>query len=419
MATESFRAYLPELDLMTNAGTPAVYHCHHFNLFLDQTVDDALGPHEGATLRFVAAREASHSFLRALCVRAGALTPVEKLSAAMEAFSAMGHGRLEITADANGGTAEGEFLHYGFSWSQKYGQRIRRRQPADAFAAGYAAAAVEVAYGVERETMNVTETQCVAMRADRCHFELTRGAQSTTPLPPVREAEIRAASKPTISGLYEPEIAKITDGLRRFTAGVAGDQRGLIQAFGVFITMHLSGYYNRITYDSMSRIEKTAPGSIGVLEELLRESGHVCVFNTFGGILQSPEWGAMVGPPSGEVIQTIIGCVAIARALGFGRWVIHEVTPGSRLVLRAPSTYESGYSLTRHGVASRPNEYFFQGAALAFCQLAYRVDWKAKPELTPDLYEALFRGKLPCKMEQTLSTTMGQPYSEIVVTQIA
>ena len=418
MPTESFRTYLPDLDLMTNAGLPAVYHCHHFNLFLDQTVDDALGPEEGGKLRFVAAREASHAFLRALCVRQGALTPVEKLAAAMEAFSAMGHGRLEISADGNGGTVQGEFLHYGYSWSQKYGQRVRRRHPADAFAAGYAAAAVEVAYGLERETMVATETQCVAMRAETCRFELKKGPQAPA-LPPIREAEMKAAAKPTLTGQHEAEIAKIASGLRTFSGSITGDERGLIQAFGVFITMHLSAYYNRITYDTMGHIEKTSPGSIGVLEELFRESGHVCVFNTFGGILQSPEWAAMVGPHDGDVTQTIIGGIAIARALGFGRWVIHELVPGSRLVVRAPCTYESTYFIPRHGTASKPNEYFLQGACLAICQLAYRVDWKSKPALTPEFYEALFRGKMPCKVEQTQGTTMGQPYSEILVTQVA
>lgn len=415
MTTESFRSYLPDLDLMVNAGTPAVFHCHHFNLFLDQTVDDALGPQEGAKLRFVAAREASHAFLRALCVRRGALTPVEKLSAAMEAFTAMGHGRLEITADTTSASAEGDFLNYGYAWAQKYGQKVRRRQPADAFAAGYAAAAVEVAYGLERETMEATETQCVAMRAERCRFEIKKGSQAPA-LAPVREPELKAAAKPTFSGLYEPEIGKIVAGLRQFAQAVAGDERGVIQAFGVFITMHLSSYYNRVTYDTMGQVEKTSPGSIGVLEELFRESGHVCVFNTFGGILQSPEWTAMVGPHNGDPVQTLIGCVAIARALGFGHWVIHELVPGSRFVVRAPVTYESAYYLTRHGVAARPNEYFFQGAVLAFCQLAYRVDWKSKPALTPEFYEALFRGAMPCQMEQTQATTMGHPFSEIVVT---
>ena len=53
--------YLPGLDLMSLAGVPVIYHCHHFNLFLDQTIDDALGPVEGPKVRFEAAREAFRS----------------------------------------------------------------------------------------------------------------------------------------------------------------------------------------------------------------------------------------------------------------------------------------------------------------------------------------------------------------------
>ena len=51
-AAPSLRAYIPDYDLMNYGGIPTVYHCHHFNLFLDQTIDDALGPGPGFTLRF-------------------------------------------------------------------------------------------------------------------------------------------------------------------------------------------------------------------------------------------------------------------------------------------------------------------------------------------------------------------------------
>ena len=34
------------------AHTPVVYHCHHFNLFLDQTIDDALGSKQVLCTRF-------------------------------------------------------------------------------------------------------------------------------------------------------------------------------------------------------------------------------------------------------------------------------------------------------------------------------------------------------------------------------
>jgi hypothetical protein len=390
-----------------------------FRSFLDQTIDDALGPEQGTRLRFVAAREASHAFLRGLCVRKGAVTPAEKLQAAAEAFAAMGHGRINISADANGGTAVGEFLHYGFAWHQKYWHRVRRRTPADAFAAGFIAAATEVAFGLDAEALDAKETNCLAMKAERCSFELTQATTAPLPVTPVREAEVQARVKPSFQGKEEATIAGIAKGLRDFTAGVAGDERGLVQAFGVFVTMHLAGYYNRISYDAVGAIEKIAPQSVPVLEELLRESGHVCVFNTFGGILRSPEWESMVGPLTGDPLQSVTGCLAIARALGFGHWTLEDYTPLKRVVLRAPSSYESVYYATRHGTAKRPNEYFLQGAAIAIAQLAHRVKWAEKPQLTQEFYDALFRGgSLPCRMEQTASSVMGHAYSEVVVTKL-
>jgi len=418
-AAPSLRTYIPNYDLMNYGGIPTVYHCHHFNLFLDQTIDDALGPDEGTKLRFIAAREASHHFIRALVTRAGALTPAERLEVAQRTFAGMGHGRLQVSGDRAGGTATGEFLHYGFSWAEKYGQKVRRRKPADAFAAGYAAAALEVAQSLERETMSAEETTCIATRAPQCTFTLKPGPQAKAVVP-VREPDVRARVKPTFaSATGEDTISAIAKGLRDFTAPVAGDERGLVQAFGVYVTLHLAGYYNRISYDALAHVVANKPALVPMLEDLLRESGHVCVFNTFGGILASPEWEAMVGKHSGDPQAIILGNLAIARALGFGHWTLAEYQPNERVVLRAPATYESVYYLTRHGASDRPSEYFFQGAALAIAQLAHRIDWRQKPSLTQDFYNSLFKGgTLPWKVEQTSCTACGHEYSEVVATRV-
>lgn len=411
------RTFLPEHDLMFLGGIPAVYHCHHFNLFLDQTIDDALGTERGTELRFRAAREAAGELLRALAEVKGAVTRAERLALAHEVFAMMGHGRLAIDATPTGGSAHGEHLHYGYTWKEKYGHTVRRTYPADAFAAGWAAAAVELGGDLAPESVSAVERQCVAMRAPGCTFELAAGTAGPR-LPPVRREQCLAAVQPSFEGRDEATISKITNGLRGFTAGVAGDERGLVQAFGVFVTAHLAGYYNRISYDAVHETERTAPQSIGMIEELLRESGHVCVFNTFGGILLSPEWEGMVGPLSGDPYEIVLGCLAIARALGFGKWTVADFVPGERLVVRAPCSYESVYYLSRHGRAPRPNEYFLQGAVLAIAQLAHRVDWKSKPRLTQETYSALFRGsELPWKVEQTSSTTMGHSRSEVVATK--
>lgn len=410
------RTYLPDHDLMALSGAPAVYHCHHFNLFLDQSIDDALGPQKGTLLRFSAARHAARQLIAGVATTQGAVTATEKLQIASAIFSMMGHGTLRIMAKPSGGEATGEHLHYGHTWMEKYGRSIRRNHPADAFAAGFAAAAAEVAFELGEGSISATETQCVATRATSCSFQLK--PETTTARPNVLRGNITSFVKPTFVGEREAEVAAIAAGLRDFTAGVAGDARGLVQAFGVYVTAHLACYYNQISYDAVEHLQKEMPGAVGIIEDLLRESGHVCVFNTFGGILLSPEWEAMVGPLTGNPVDTVVGCLAIARALGFGHWTLAEYSK-DRLVITTPSSYESAYYLARHGQAPYGNEYFLQGATLAIAQLADRVDWKAKPKLTQEYYDALFRGgRLPWKVEQPRSLATGDTLSQVVASRV-
>ena len=413
--TDSPRSHLVDHGLMFLAGVPACYHCHHFNLFLDQTVDDALGPQEGLKLRFLSARSAAFDLLQALAARAGASTPAEIIQLAEETFAGMGHGRLSIRVDADGGEAHGDHLHYGYSWREKYGHLVKRHLPADAFAAGFAAAAASVAFG-RPPSMGAEEDACLVARAPRCHFTLKPEA---TPEPHRGSLSIddsRAHVKPPLTGMNEEEITTIAAGLRDFTASVSGDERGLVQAFGVYVTAHLTCYYNRLTYDTLDAVARSAPQSVPVVEDLFRESAHVCVFNTFGGILLSPEWEGLVAPLEGNPEEIVTGCMAIGRALGFGQWVLQDFVPNERLVMRTPSSYESVYTLHRRGVAERAIEYFSQGATLAIAQLAHRVPWSARPALDSKLYAELFRGHLPWKIEQTRSLAMGHDYSEIVAT---
>lgn len=415
---KQLRAYLDQQHLMFLAGEPAVYHCHHFNLFLDQTIDDGLGVQDGTTLRMRAAREFSHRLLTAIFAEIGAETPPERMRVAASVFRTMGHGTLDVDADARGGIARGTFLHYGYSWHEKYGGKVRRRHAADAFACGYAAASVEVAFGLPLGSMEGHEIECVALRSSSCLIELRRSEPVEVVGKAVGKDDAREIAGEAVDGLMEDVIQPIAAGLQEFTAGVAGDERGVVQAFGVFVTMHLAGYYNRVSYDAVAEIARKAPQSIGVMEDLLRESGHVCVFNTFGGILLSPEWEGLVGPLSEDPLLIVAWCMAIARALGFGRWAIAEFEPEQRLVLRTPASYESVYYRTRYGLADSPNEYMLQGAALATAQLAHRVSWLDKPELTDEYYQELFKGGVPWRAVQTKAVVCGDPYSEVVVTKV-
>ena len=400
------------------AEVPTLFHCHHFNLFLDQTIDDALGAEQGPRVRMEAAQESAYVLLSAVTTAVGASTAVERVMVAQSVFAAMGHGTLELDVSADGGRATGSFLHYGYSWREKYGKDIKRRRPADGFAAGFVAAAAEVAHALPLWTLGAHEHVCVSMRAEQCRFEVgPRTAPKPVPMPRVDAAATRTVLPPVIEGKFEPDIETIAQDLVRILEGVASDDRGLVQAFGVFITQHLAGYYNRISYATVDLLRESNAPLVPILESLFRESGQVCVFHTFGGILLSPEWEGLVGAPDGSVDAHVVGCTAIARALGFGRWTVQELEPERRLVLRTPVTYETPYCLIRHGKQASGTSHFLQGAGLAIMELAHRIDWRGSPQLDDALYRRLFSAGAQWKVEQTADAAMGDEYCEVVVTR--
>jgi hypothetical protein len=411
----ALRSVLAGQDMTFLAGVPYVYHCHHYNLFHDQTIDDALGEKMGEKVRFQAARAACGDLLRKVGAALNTDTPAERISLATALLPWMGQGKLSISASATGGEATGSHLHYGFAWKEKYGARVKRDEPADAFAGGFAAAAVEYAFDLPAGSVSSIEDQCVALRDLHCHF-LLRVSESGGEVSPVNEQVVAARIGNTFGGLQEDTVAAIADGLRGFVRGVAGDERGVVAAFGVFVTMHLASYYNHTVFEAIHYLEKEQPAVAPVAEALFREAGQVCVFNTFGNMLLSPEWEGMVGAPTGDPLELLTHSCAIARGLGFGHWTVHELTPGKRLVLRAPADYESPFYLQRYGNSTKPRCYFLQGSALAMMVLAHSVPWAERPKLTQELYLKLFRGRVPWTMEQTQCPTRGDALTEVVVT---
>ena len=413
---KDYSAELPKQDMTFLGDTPYVYHCHHFNLFHDQTVEDALGEEKAFEIRSRAAAAAVYQLLLDLVTKSGAATPAERLQLATGVFPWMGQGSLELQSDANGGTAHGEYLHYSFAWQEKYGSRIRRRHPIDAFAAGFVAAATEVAFGLPAGSFSSEEVACYVRRDPACRFELARqevGEEATVVDRQAVEGRVSAAG----GGQDEETIASIARGLKDFVREVEGDERGLVRGFGLYITRHLTSYYNATAYDTIHHIERTSPASAPVVEELFGESGHVCAFYTCGNILLSPEWEGLVGPVRGDVEEIVSACVAICRALGFGHWTVEELVPDQRLVMRASSNYEAPFYLTRYGTATKPRCYFFANAARAVMQLAHRVDWASRPTLDEELYQSLFKDGLGWDVEQTSCLACGDDYSEVVVTK--
>src|SRR5678815_5125037 len=116
MPIEDLRELLAEQSLTFLAGIPYVYHCHHYNLFHDQTIDDALGETAGLRVRTTAAHNAFRELLDAVFAATTATTPAERISLATELFAWMGQGRLALDVTRTGGRARSASLHYGYAY---------------------------------------------------------------------------------------------------------------------------------------------------------------------------------------------------------------------------------------------------------------------------------------------------------------
>ncbi len=411
--------WLDGYDFLFVADAPVCAHCHHYNLFIDKTVDDALGVVEGTRLRTETAREFFYQLLEGVFDNGEVDSAEERLNLASELFAACGHGQLDLsTLGENGGQVYGDHLHYSYSWNEKHAGVETRYHPADATAAGFAAAALALAYGHAPETVLARETRCLVLGHDRCKFELTIGdGEAAEHSPRVDRDSVVAVTPEPFGGIREEEVEELSERLKAFLAGVAGDERGLIQAFGVFVTFNPSNLYNRLSYDLLDILRREHPSYLEVAAGLLREAGRMCGFNTFGGIIRSPEWEALTGTGERDMLTVALHSTVIARGLGFGRWSVADFEPGRTLILQAPSTYEGPYHRIRHGSEGSASCFLFEGASEAIAQLGHAVDWSTGPEFSPAMYEEVFEaGNNPWRAEQTRCVCKGDDFCEVTVT---
>ena len=66
---------------------------------------------------------------------------------------------------------------------------------------------------------------------------------------------------------------------------------------------------------------------------LLVEAGYRCAFHTFGGIMSSAEWDAVIKPQCEDWKDWVHGMVATINALG---WGVYRVAELSEEKFRAP-----------------------------------------------------------------------------------
>ena len=164
-----YEANLEKGELLLG-GKRVVAHCNHYNVFLQQTLTDALDKEMVVKVQKMASKR---MYLEMFNSYFSAHSSENKQSIAESIFSSQGLGVIKFD-DAISGSGKVKLVHshYAISHFSKWGPSA---EGICYLPAGYIMAAIEFINGKEMGISNVNETQCIASdvdKIDECIFEV-------------------------------------------------------------------------------------------------------------------------------------------------------------------------------------------------------------------------------------------------------
>lgn len=158
-----------ERNITTLGGRRIVFHCHHYNVFLQRTIDEALGK-DAALVQRRAAMESARAILGDLFARGGEAPAGERIKRAAEVFGSLGFGLADVSGlSERGGAVTLATSHYAIGWRAKFGAASA---PVCHFASGFWAGAVAAAWGLPPERVLSVERACAAVAGESCELTL-------------------------------------------------------------------------------------------------------------------------------------------------------------------------------------------------------------------------------------------------------
>ena len=184
----------------------------------------------------------------------------------------------------------------------------------------------------------------------------------------------------------------------------AGNEKGLIEGFGVLVNQLPADFWNGFAERLSSKV---APEMLEATEFLLINAAQECGYHTGFGIITSDEWKAVVEPQIEKIPEDILhGAFAILAAWGWANTEIIELIPGEKMIIRAYDYYEA--DIVKYGKSPKYSAYMVRGICSAFMGLAYGGAYHAG-EKSP--------GMTMFTCEQTKGIECGDDYGEFVVTK--
>ncbi len=368
---------------------PMVFHCHHYNVFLQESVENTRQFFDPYPILVDSAHSVVYNQIKTLKEKYS-LNPEDTLALASEIFKHNGFGILEFEeVKENYGRVVLPSEHYGLGWLSKYGERNREMPPVAFFARGFVEGAIAAAYGLPLGSITSMQTKCISYGDDFTEIEYRKISPREIKASPAEGvyAPVKEMETPADSNVDYYAVRDAVLGLP-----LAGSEdKGLIPAFGVMLTRMYANYYNLITDQVLEALrQKLDEDAMFLLETLLKEAGHVCAFNTLGGIMTSPEWDAVVMPMVKEKKDWIHGIVAVINALGWGVVEVQEIQEGKSLKLKHYSDYENNGLIALKLQCQRPAMFLFQGVNAGIMNLLYNADITQKPTLDDAFYKKVF-----------------------------
>ncbi len=411
--------FLKDRNAYIAAGEPLIFHCHHYNVFLQMSLEETKDYIDIYPILIDSAHEVSFAQF-SKHFSEGTYSVDERKKIIEDYFKFCGYGLIdfsEITAD--GGKIETNSEHYAISWETKFGLRRKDQPGVSFFATGFIAGAIEAIYDLKEGAIDTLQTACLSKGDSACifHSKKSKGSKKYHPSPSdglfKNFGDYYPA--PENTGI---DYSAIRDALTSIPIE-GSDEDGLINAFGVLLTRHYANYYALISLRTLMAMEKQfGLDGISIVRELLVEAGHVCAFNTLGGIMMSPEWGGLIKPMIKDRNDWLHGIIACCNALGWGMFEIDSaIEHENTTTFKITNAYESNSFLKSAGKISMPVCYFLDGAMAGVMNLIYHADITQGPTLDENYYNTVFKADGKFISKQVKARTMGHEADFFSVTR--
>lgn len=426
---------------------PMVFHCNHYNRTLQNTIENCRHI-DNKKILIHAAAEVTFLGLQAHFQQYPEMNLEDRLHYAESLYRFCGFGLLPLLETVKTAVGKNEFdlstcsSHYGRALALNF---EKRRGAGEYFDLGFAIGALSAAFG-ETFSGELT-TEAISLKGKQSTFHIYVGGDEfeylfklTNGTPAFQEAPGLNSIIPERTTASNIDEATVINGVSQ--APLYGNQQGLIPAFGVELTRHYADYYNLVSYrleQQLADVLQKRPiladllvydypalfyykqyinlEGMSLSRTLLIEAGHICGFNTMGGIMNSEAWEGLVMPMIKTREDWLHGIIAVINALGWGVWRVVELIPEEKLLLRVWRPYESLGYLRWIGYADHPLDYLVNGVAASLMNLLYEGDITQRPNLDLDYYYRINRSPNSFWAEQSKCVAMGDEYSEVAVTR--